>query len=164
MTDGVRDYWVHFLRRVPGDLYAVLDAARDPGVRKIGGESLYDGAGAEALEDVAPYLVALDGERLEHVVLAGWGRAWGIFLASKHAAPEIHTHLQRLLEVETEFGEHYYFRFYDPRVLRAFGLVCTPNELDELCGPIDRFVVEARRPTAAWEIARDGVRAIGVVP
>lgn len=162
--DAICDYWAHYLRRLPGAVYAVLDGARDPRVRRLGDDSLYDGAERDALADVAPYLVRLDGERLARVVGAGWGRAWGVFLISRAGERAVRAHLQTLLEVESEYGEHYGFRFYDPRVLRAFGRACTRDELDELCGPIERFVVEAREPSGAWELAAGGVRAVGVHP
>ena len=53
--DGIRDYWVSYLRRQPHAVFAVLDAARDPSVLKLvhemrAYESLFDG---EELADVA---------------------------------------------------------------------------------------------------------------
>ena len=161
MLDGVRDYWLHYLRRWTTPLFAVLDAARDVRVlkllREIGGyDSLHDGDEAEALADVAPYLLALPprSPKLERVVGAVWGNAWGIFLTSEAPLYELRAHLQSLLYVRTEDGAARYFRLYDPRVLRAFVPVCTTSELAELFGPIDRFVIEARRPTAAHVYAR----------
>ncbi len=32
MHDGIRDYWLRYLRRLPGCVYAILDAARGPRV------------------------------------------------------------------------------------------------------------------------------------
>jgi len=46
--------------------------------------------------------------------------------------------------VKTEAGQEMYFRFYDPRVLRAFLPVCTPQEAKEFFGPVRSFLVEAR--------------------
>lgn len=163
MLDPVRDYWLHHLRRQSSPVFAVLDAARDPRVlpllRELGGHrSLHDGEEAEELADVAPYLIELPPGRphLERVVAEGWGRAWGIFLTSGASAELVRSHLQALLYARTEDGAARYLRFYDPRVLRAFVPVCTPPELAEVFGPIERFIVEARRPTLAHVYSRRG--------
>lgn len=39
-----------------------------------------------------------------------------------------------------------YFRFYDPRVLRRFLPVCTPDQLYAFFGPIDYFLFEDEDP------------------
>jgi hypothetical protein len=35
------------------------------------------------------------------------------------------------------------FRFYDPRVLAAFIATCSRKQLDDVFGPVRRFMVEA---------------------
>ena len=35
------------------------------------------------------------------------------------------------------------FRYYDPRVLRVYLPTCTPDELEMLFGPIERFWMES---------------------
>lgn len=158
---GLRDYWIHYLRRQPHALYAVLDAARSPRTALLArrlGTSLFDGDEAEALAEVAPYLVALDRSHwlFDELVAESWGNAWGVFLTSRASFDHVRGHVQRLMHAETAAGDRYLFRFYDPRVLRAFVPACTPDELDDLFGPIERFVVESRSPTWAWELSRDG--------
>ncbi|MBK6535836.1 MAG: DUF4123 domain-containing protein [Deltaproteobacteria bacterium] len=77
------------LRGLPGKLYAVLDAARDPEIltllRRSGYryESLWKGWAGEVYGDVAPYLVRLrkDGRLLEQLV-EGLGRGVGVYLLS----------------------------------------------------------------------------------
>jgi hypothetical protein len=162
--DGIRDYWVSYLRRQPHAVFAVLDAARDPGVLKLvhemrAYESLFDG---EELADVAPYIVAVPPAMLERVVAKAWGKSWGVLFTSSYPLVAIHRHLQRLLDAQTEDGTHYMFRFYDPRVLRVIVPACTPEEIDELLGPIDRFVIEGRIATCAHEVARAETVTIGV--
>ncbi|HEX4455673.1 MAG TPA: DUF4123 domain-containing protein [Kofleriaceae bacterium] len=163
---GLRDYWIHYLRRQPHALYAVLDAARAPRALSLGrrlGGSLFDGDEAEALQDVAPYLVALAPSHwlVQELIAEAWGNAWGVFLTSRAPLLHVRAHLQRLMHVETDRGARL-FRFYDPRVLRAFVPACTSDELDELFGPIERFIVESRTPTWAWEFSRDVHAQIGV--
>ena len=166
---GLRDYWIHYLKRQPHALYAVLDAAQAPRVeslaRRLGTfASLLDGDEAEALHDVAPYLVALSPSHwLFHELIAeGWGNAWGVFLTSRAPFDHVHAHCRRLLHAETPGGDHVMLRFYDPRVLRAIAPVCTADETDELFGPIERFIVESRSPTWAWEFTRELRARIGV--
>ena len=160
---GLRDYWIHYLRRQSSALYAVLDAARAPRIeslaRRLGSyASLFDGDEAEALHDVAPYLVALAPTHwlFDELIAEAWGNAWGVFLTSRAPLMHVRAHLQALMHAETEAGERYLFRFYDPRVMRAIVPVCRPDELDELFGPIERFIVESRAPTWAWELSREG--------
>jgi hypothetical protein len=38
--------------------------------------------------------------------------------------------------------ERFYFRYYDPVVLRSFVPVATPRQRDELFGPVSSFLVE----------------------
>lgn len=77
------------LRALPGRLYAVLDAAKDPEVlqllRRSGYryECLYTGWAREVYGEAAPYLVQLrkQGRLLEQLVERGWGKGWGVFLS-----------------------------------------------------------------------------------
>lgn len=156
---GVRDYWVRHLARQPAPVYAVLDAARDPGVRRaldgLGADSLFDDP---ELADVAPHVV----RARDPIVGKAWGHAWGVFAVSAAPMSAIQTHLASLLDARTEDGARYLFRFYDPRVLRAVAPVCTADERAALLGPIERFVIEARDPAAGYAITRAGIAALGV--
>lgn len=51
-------------------------------------------------------------------------------------------------------GEPMYFRFYDPRVLRAFLPACGGAELSELFGPARMLLAEQAEPQAAhaWSL------------
>jgi hypothetical protein len=156
---GVRDYWVRYLARQLAPVYAVLDAARDPGMlhtlRDLGADSLFDDP---ELADVAPHVVRAS----DTIVGKAWGRAWGVFAISTRPMSEIRTHFARLLDARTEDGARYLFRFYDPRVLRAVIPVCTPDEVAGLLGPIERFVIEARQPAAGYAVTRAGTTELGV--
>ncbi len=131
-------------------LYAVLDAARDdlvlPWVRQCGADTLclYDGWQAQELSDVAPYLVALPrgSDVLRDLLSRAWGQSWGVFFTSAEPMRELRRHLRRFLRVQVEGRGRMLFRFYDPRVLRAFLPTCSLEEANRFFGPIDAFVVE----------------------
>lgn len=140
--------WLLSQERYP--LYAVLDAARDDKVlasllhADTNFRSLYEGWQAQSLADVAPYLVALplDGPYLDRLLEEGFGRAWGVFLSSDLPFDEIRRHLRQHLRVTDEDGRHLLFRWYDPRVLRAYLPTCTPYEAQVFFGPIERMFCE----------------------
>jgi hypothetical protein len=142
------------LRAEGQPLYGVFDAARDEAVLRLLREgkgehrSLYNGRRGENLAAVAPYLVALppEGELLDQLIAEGWGKSWGVFLTSALPFDDVRRHLRRFLVVEAEDGATFYFRFYDPRVLRPYLSSCTADEIDHLFGPITALWLEGRSP------------------
>ncbi len=144
---------IQFLSSQPEPLFAVLDAAQDPmvlgNVRAFGDlhQSLYEGKQAQELADFAPYLVQVpaNSQILEKAAEA-WGSNWGIFLTCGLSFDEVRAHLRQFLEVKTEDGRELMFRFYDPRILRAFLPACTPEETTALFGPVRSFLTEAEEP------------------
>jgi pSer/pThr/pTyr-binding forkhead associated (FHA) protein len=138
------------LRDVDG-LYAVLDAARSDRILTLLQESvevyrsLYEGTEGDALAHVAPYLVSLPrGSRLlARLVHEGWGRRWGSFLVCRRPFKEVRRHLRRFLMVaDADTRQRFYFRFYDPGVLRTFFPAATERQRVELFGPMDLFLAE----------------------
>ena len=134
-------------------LYAVLDGARDQRVLELLRESveehqsLYEGTRGEALAHAAPYLVRFCAESnlLKALVQEGWGRRWGIYLASQQAFHEVRRHLRRFLMVKNEqTGSMLYFRFYDPSVLRTIFPTFSAHQKADLLGEIEAFLVEGR--------------------
>ncbi len=156
-----------FLRAGEGSLYAVLDSARDeqvlPFLYGAGAQfqSLYEGLRGEELALVAPYLVALphDAAALTELVEERWGDAWGIFLRAEASFRDVRRHLRRLLRAELDDGSRVLFRFYDPRVLRAYLPTCTRDEADQMFGPVGCYLTEGRRGETALRFERspDGV-------
>ena len=138
------------LARESTALYALLDAARDdavlPWVREAGEPvaCLYDGWQADELSDVAPYLVALPPGSAARgdLVRRAWGAAWGVYLASDLELRELRRHLRRFLRVAVQGRGRMLFRYYDPRVLRAFLPTCTLEEANAFFGPVDCFITE----------------------
>lgn len=89
------------------------------------------------LWDVAPYLVPIDPDS---GYLENWARRWGtnagVLLTSAADEEALHAHLRNIFVAQDEEGQEYFFRFYDPRVLRTFLPTCSPEQLNELFGPI----------------------------
>ena len=156
------------LQGEPSALYAILDAARDdevlPWVRECGAptECLYDGWQAQELLDVAPFLVSLDDPAVRaDLVARSWGRAWGVFLASGAEMREVRRHLRRFLRVRVEGSGRMLFRYYDPRVLRAFLPTCTLEEANGFFGPVDAWWSEGHtgESITRFTVTPDGVDA-----
>lgn len=142
------------LRKAPGPLFAVLDAARSDRILTLLQESvetyrsLYEGIPGDALAHVAPYLVSLpQGSRLlERLVREGWGKRWGSFLTCRRPFKDVRRHLRRFLMVaDADTRQRFYFRFYDPGVLRSFFPAATERQRVELFGEIETFLVEGER-------------------
>lgn len=144
-----RALWPHDKPSRPS-VWAVLDCARAPQVYRALLESrlefrcLYSGQLPRALEMVAPQLVELlPGHRLtERLLDEGWGRSWGIFVRINDPANLRH-HLRKFLSVRDDHGRKLLFRYYDPRVLRAYLPTCRAEELHQLFGPVQSYLAEA---------------------
>jgi hypothetical protein len=68
---------------------------------------------------------------------------------SRRPLAEVRRHFRKLLYVkEEDTRKEMFFRFYDPRVLRAFLPSCTARQLDEIFGEIDVFVAEGEEGEA----------------
>src|SRR5262249_14796151 len=129
-------------------------------------QCLYEGAPAEELAEVAPYLVRLppQSKLLETLVGEAWGKAWGVFLTNPQPFKEVRRHFWRFLKIESE-GEEYLFRFYDPRGPRVCLPVCNSEETQEFFGPVDRFLMEGKDPTflLRFTATRQGVKEEAVL-
>lgn len=146
-------------------VFAIVDAARSPTVLSslfTHGElyySLYDGAEGERLADVAPYLVALPPQSalLANLLREHWGDSRFTLLFADADFKNVRRQLRRFLLVEDEQNKKMYFRFYDPRVLRAFLPTCTPAECVDFFGPISWFVLETEQQGLAQAFScKDG--------
>jgi hypothetical protein len=149
------------------DAYVIVDAAqdyspvvllRDPLGKSP--QSLFEGEAAAALAEVAPYVcpVELSGEFLDI-----WGERWGgnhgVLLASTADLQSLQKHLRSIFVVEDETGQEFFFRYYDPRVLRAYLPTCTAEEVREFFGPITSWCIEGEDPAVALvlEAGSEGV-------
>ncbi len=162
-SQGIAGQVLQVLRRQHDGLYALLDAARDPLVLARLAEApdqwqtLYEGPQGEALAAFGPFLVKLPAESpfLEALVRDGWGQSWGVFLTCPLPFPEVRKHLRRFLTVKLPNGRPAYFRFYDPRVLRAFLPTLNAQETTEFFGPIACYLMEDESPQRLVQFQHD---------
>lgn len=147
-------------------VYAVLDGARDSRllswVTRTGAPAwcLYAGELPAELAEAAPWLLRLGRghEYAAEFFNEGWFDAWGIVFASAAPSKQLRRHLRRFLLARTEAGKRLLFRYYDPRVLRAYLPTCNAGELENFFGPIDAFATPSRDPHAFQIFRRDGAR------
>jgi hypothetical protein len=151
----------------PVNVWAVLDAAKDERIYDLVSHCyldkccLFAGDLAPQLERAAPHLLqvsprdSVTDSLLEH----GWGEAWGIFVQSDASVRTLRQHLRTLLRVKDQSGRFLLFRYYDPRVLRAYLPSCRAGELKTVFGSsIINFRMEAEDPASivSFEIDEDG--------
>lgn len=131
-------------------LYAILDAAREPIIYSRLAESdnrkvcLFIGDQAREMATVAPYLVELDKNDAftQWILEKGWGKSWGIFVESEATFIKLRNHLRTFLRVADEDGKTFFFRYYDPRVLRIFLPTCDAEQVKTLFGAVIRYYSE----------------------
>jgi hypothetical protein len=147
-------------------LFAILDTARSVDVytalegTKARRASLLGIDVPEELLRSSPYLVEarLGGPLLDRFLERGWADSWGVLLTSTYELDFLIDHLRSIVHARTEEGGKYFFRFYDPRVIRLYLPTCTPRELDDFFGPVKRFLVEGQpgEPDVIEYVVRDG--------
>jgi hypothetical protein len=156
------------LRSRQQPLYALLDAARAPAVPALLTDSgerhecLYSGGVAQELAEYAPYLVQLDknGALVPRLVEAGWDDAWGYYLISESSFERLRTHLRKFLLVKLEDGREVYFRFYDPRVIRAFLHVATLQQAAKLLEEVSGVICAGNEPDTLLTFHMAGNRLV----
>jgi hypothetical protein len=130
-----------------GGLYAVIDACGAPSVpsrvRQLGDQravSLYKGRAEEELWAIAPYLFAVDTITFDWISSELWGTPWGFLALAHEGLDTLRHHFRQFLTVKTPAGEEWYFRFYDPRVLRKYLDTCNSTERAAFFGPASVLV------------------------
>lgn len=145
--DAIRE---KLYREDGGPIYTILDGASVPGLREKLAEDepehvcLYAGDLQPDMAEVAPYLVKLENNTPfnDWVLERGWGNHWGIYAETGAPMLELRKHFRRFLTVHDENGKPLLFRYYDPRVLRAYLPTCNGEELNTLFGPVDAYLME----------------------
>ncbi len=135
-------------------MYAILDGASVDGLLdqldKYQPESvcLYRGELDPDLAEVAPYLVRLDDKSAftDWLLEQGWDKRRGVFAVSRADLPAMRRHFRAFLTVHDSEGKPLLFRYYDPRVLRAYLPTCTSPELAAFFGPVILYLSEAEKP------------------
>jgi hypothetical protein len=135
-------------------VFAVLDGAANPRIVEAIAQHeplsvcLYRGETSPVIRAAAPWLVQLEPYTAftEWLIAEGWGRAWGIFAQTRGDMLAMRLHFRRLLTVSLPDGREVFFRFYDPRVLRAHLPTCKPRERATMFGAVDAYLLEGERP------------------
>jgi hypothetical protein len=124
--------------------------------------SLYRGPIAPVLDRCAPYLVHLyRREAWTHELLSlGWGQSWGIFVRTTEPMEMLRVHFRRFLRVRDERGRRLVFRYYDPRVLRAYLPTCVENELKTVFGTVGQLCAERADGEALLNFYNDAGRLV----
>jgi len=166
----------HLFAESESKVYAVLDGASVPKLLEHLAphaseyECLYRGELKPDLAAAAPYLVSLKPDsELTEWILQGWGKHWGVFVLSQAELPVLRRHFRTFLVVHTSEGKPLYFRYYDPRVLRVHLPTCNAEELNQMFGPVDAYIMEAEKPEVLMQFRmKDGAlssetKPLGVV-
>lgn len=148
------------------DVFVVLDGARDARIsRRVEGyldqkACLYEGELTRELANAAPQLLHLfrDDRFCRQLLDEGWGNSWGVFVVTDTSINSLRRHFRTFMVVRGPTGKRLIFRWYDPRVLRAYLPTCTAEELRAVFGPIHAFVVEGEESGTAIRYTFDGAR------
>ncbi len=159
-TGSALHAFVHHCFGMGDRLYGVVDAAKDKELAFAAprryGQTIHwlfaEGSGAHML-DVAPYLVPIvyrskypyDGSEYLDIWAQRLGKSAGILLITPADPESLLSHLRELFRVTDETDHRFFFRFYDPRVLRVYLPTCTPAEASEFFGPIRQMLVESEQ-------------------
>lgn len=150
-------------RHLHGDqrLYGIADSARDAELASYAFRVymeerrwLFEDYAAPHMGPVAPYLVSIayraqyPYRRSDHLDV--WadrlGTNAGILLLTRADPKPLWRHLRAMFRVRDEAGEEFYFRYYDPRVLRVYLPTCNAEETRLFFGPVETFLVESETP------------------
>ena len=143
--------------------YIILDGARIRDELEVAKSfhndfsCLYERPKGNLLLSVAPYLFDCgSNNRLnDWVIENGWGEAWGLIIETKDSLAKLCRHLRKFIQVEAENGEEFYFRFYDPRVLKIFLPTCDRNQILEFFGPVKYFIAEGNTKEEAVRFSQE---------
>jgi hypothetical protein len=149
-------------------LYGIVDAAQDKELAfeardrfKLPIRMLFQGEAAEYMDDVAPYFIPIDpASGYLDCWAERWGKNAGILLTSSANPEKLFRHLREIFVVKDEEGQEFFFRYYDPRVLRMYLPTCTPEQAFEFFGPVSSClcVAEASESLLRFTIGTSGVR------
>ncbi|MCI2283442.1 DUF4123 domain-containing protein [Colwellia sp. MSW7] len=130
------------------NIYAIIDGAACPELRfKIydwepQSACLWSGELAPDLQEVAPYLVLLDRDSTftDWLITQGWDKNWNIFATSELDFKAFRKQIRKLLLVKSPEGQNMVFRFYDPRVIKEFYKIITPEQMLLLFEGVCKFI------------------------
>jgi hypothetical protein len=148
-----------------GKLYGVLDCAVDPALHAHAerlepddAACLFEGV-APTVKRVSPFLVELaPADPLSRAWrTTGWGRNWGVLLSSRADLKTVKLRLKRFTQARLPDGSGpVLFRFWDPRVLRAYLPRLAPPETAGWFTDVDRWIVETEGGAGSIRYTRRG--------
>lgn len=146
----VSEYLLREAGKKECNLYGIVDSARNDEVFRffLNGEfnykSLFEETKDLQLYGVSGFLVECkkESQLFNWMTTKAWGNCSCLFLITKVSFDEILAHFQQFNRVYLEDDEEVFFRFYDPRVLRAYLPTCTKTELDIFFGKVENFIFE----------------------
>jgi len=146
--------------------YAVLDGASVEQLPQLLWEHepenicLYRGELEPDIAATAPYLVKLEYDHpfTRLVCEQGWGKHWGIYIITPADVDirVLRQHFRKFLMVYDPDGKLIYFRYYDPRVLRAYLPTCNAEDINIIFGPIGSYVLEDEDSSMLQRFTSDG--------
>lgn len=149
-----------------GRLYAIADASRGPMTIPTTLQAmtdnvacLYRGQALEEFGDDTAWVVEIapDESVLDWLMDNGFGKRWSIFLRSTHRLADVVRHLRKFTMIEDQEGTVHFFRFYDPRTLRQYLPVFTPEQSAAFFKGVDAFYCENDlRPGEFLRFTTDG--------
>jgi hypothetical protein len=153
------------------NVYAVIDGAATPALRARIAESdclsacLNRGELPPDVAAASPWLIQLerDAPISAWFLREGWGQGWGIIALSAMDVATMRRHLRTFMIVGLPDGRLVHFRWYDPRILRAYLPTCDAKEAAILFGPISRYLTEGDEPNSLLQFMRTDDGA-GVTP
>jgi hypothetical protein len=145
-------------------MFVIIDAARSfvpVAIAKLlvaNVANLFAGKKGDDLSDVAPHLCECDiGGNVAELLVVPYGKGeFGILIESDASWADIQRHLRQFLMVRRQANiRPVYFRYYDPRVLRAFLPACSEPELSTFFGSIKEFHCQSEDPEFVASFRRD---------
>jgi hypothetical protein len=134
-----------------GHLYAIVDASRGPMTIPPALQAmthnvacLYRGQALEEYGDDTAWIAEVSPTEsvLDWLIDNGFGKRWSIFLRSSLELADIVRHLRKFTMVQDDEETVHFFRFYDPRTLRQYLPVFTPEQVAAFFKDVDALHCE----------------------
>lgn len=148
-------------------LWAVIDGAGALELvfhaRRLGHRvyTLFDGDMAAEVATSGPCLVPISQRGAFADVWANWlGKSAGVLVEGSEDLDRVLGQMRSAFVVRGEDEQAYFFRFYDPRILREYLPSCRPEELDALFGGVVHAWIVESADGESWErhaLGLDGV-------
>ena len=151
------------------DTFAVLDGASVRNLPDLLSASglehvcLFKNKAADALREVAPWLVRLERESkfTRRLFTAGdapwhlWGKVAGTFLRFEGSCSELSGHLRKFTRLQDEQGKWYYFRYWDPATMAVVLQNPDQNLSARFLAPLSGVIAVASRERTALHLQHE---------